>query len=199
MVHKLQLTFDDGPNPKSALDPILAELRKRGLIAAFFLLGEEVAANKVATKNISDASHVIGNHSWDHLKNGTPTYTDAAVLKQFQDCHDAVLAATGVAVKNWRAPRGDLGPNNRLGKLLTGAGKLYALSHCDWHSDSKDAQGAISAAEMLANIRVGLSTTGSANPRLLFHVKDTTAQALPTVLDGLLADGHTLADFAQIS
>ena len=33
--------------------------------------------------------------------------------------------------------------------------------------------------------------------RLLFHVKPTTAQALPGVLDGLLADKHVLVNFAQ--
>jgi hypothetical protein len=35
--------------------------------------------------------------------------------------------------------------------------------------------------------------------RLLFHVKAITATALPTVLDGLIADGHTLENFNQSS
>jgi peptidoglycan-N-acetylglucosamine deacetylase len=206
--HKLQLTFDDGPNPeKSALDPILAEVKGRGVIAAFFVLGEEVKKDKPATKKVLDAGHVLGNHSWDHLPKDVWNYSPTDLVKQFKDTHDEVKTATGAAMKHWRAPRGECGdaakkgchPGDRLSSLLVGPGKLYMLSNCEWHADSKDAQGSTTAAQMLSNISAALANTPAGSPRLLFHVVDHTAQALPTVLKELEKNGHTFVNFTQAS
>ncbi|MGF6430804.1 hypothetical protein AB7M47_008288 [Bradyrhizobium elkanii] len=60
----------------------------------------------------------------------------------------------------------------------------YSLSHCDFNADSKDSQGVTTAAGMLAAIKEDLKHTSSSQPRLLFHVVETTAKALPDVLDG---------------
>jgi peptidoglycan/xylan/chitin deacetylase (PgdA/CDA1 family) len=192
----LQLTFDDGPIPaKTALQPILDEVAKRKVKAAFFVLGEEVAQEPAATKTISDAKHVLGNHSWDHLKKGTDKYSDDEILKQFKDTHQLVLDKVKVTMLHWRAPRNDA--LKRLSDILSGAGKLYSLSHCDFNVDSKDSQGETTAAGMLAAIKEDLKHTPAAQPRLLFHVVDTTAKALPEVLDGLVKAGHTFVDFTQ--
>lgn len=192
----LQLTFDDGPLPaQTALVPIVNELAKRKVKAAFFVLGEEVAQKPDAAKSILDAKHILGNHSWDHLKNGTSTYSDQEILKQFKDTHQLVLDKVHVGMQHWRAPRNDaLG---RLSGILSGAGKLYSLSHCDFNADSKDRQGVTTAAGMFAAIEEDLKHTPSAQPRLLFHVVETTARVLPDVLDGLAEVGHTFVDFTQ--
>lgn len=197
MGKQLQMTLDDGPDPvASALTPILDELARRRVVAAFFNLGQEVHANRVATREIVAKGHVLGNHSWDHLNPHTSNYTDAQVVDQFRRCHDEVLAATQVAMRHWRAPRlEDLG---RLNGLLSGPGKLYALSHCDIGADSRDSQGATTASAMLAAIRAAIAARPDRTTfRLLFHIVPATATALPTVLDGLLGDGHTLVNFAQ--
>ena len=194
----LQITLDDGPQPVgNALTPILAELGRRGVVAAFFNLGEEVAADAAAARSILQKGHVLCNHSWDHLMPSTTKYSDAEVLEQFQKTHDEVLRATRVAMKHWRAPR--LEQISRLKALLTtGPKAIYTLSHCDVHADSKDSQGATDAAGMLKALRADIAAgSGRGVFRLLFHVKAATANALPAVLDGLLADKHTLVDFAQ--
>jgi peptidoglycan/xylan/chitin deacetylase (PgdA/CDA1 family) len=195
---QLQITIDDGPQPvQQALDPILAELANRHVRGAFFCIGQEVHADPAATRKIRDGGHVLGNHSWDHLEPPTANYSDTQVKDQFQRTHAEVLAATQVTMRHWRAPR--LEQIQRLTALLTtGPSHLYDLSHCDSHADSKDSQGANDAPQMLQAIRGAIA----ANPnrtmfRLLFHVKATTAAALPAVLNGLTSDGHTLVDFAQ--
>ncbi len=195
---KLQITVDDGPEPvASALDAILAELKTRGIVGAFFNLGQEVQNSPAATKKILEQGHALGNHSWDHLEPATANYTDAQILKQFRDTHDAVLSATRHAMKFWRAPR--LQQISRLQGLLTGGeNPLYQLSHCDIHADSKDSKGANDAASMLAAIRSDIASNPSRTTfRLLFHVKPTTASALKQVLDGLVSDGHVLVNFMQ--
>lgn len=198
MPKKLQLTFDDGPLPKEdALTPILGELKNRKIVAAFFVLGNEVDQKPDAAKAIADAKHVLGNHSWNHLEPKTSGYTDDQILKQFRDCHNTVLKDLGVTMSHWRAPRLDL-DGGRLPKLLSGPGKLYSLSHCDIAADSKDSQGENTVAGMLAAIRADLAKFGGAEGRLLFHVKKQTAEALKDVLNELAKDGHSFGDFRQI-
>lgn len=199
MAKQLQVTLDDGPDPvQTALTPILDELARRGIVAAFFNLGQEVHADPAATRTIVTKGHILGNHSWDHLMPHTSDYTDAQVLDQFQRTHAEVRTATQVEMRHWRAPRLEAIP--RLSGLLVGSGKLYTLSHCDVHADSKDSQGATTAQAMLTAIRADIAAhPGRQVFRLLFHIKPTTASALPAVLDGLVADGHSLVNFAQSS
>jgi peptidoglycan-N-acetylglucosamine deacetylase len=196
---QLQITIDDGPQPvATALTAILTELALRNVKAAFFVLGEEVHADPQATRNIIDAAHTVGNHSWDHLNPTTANYSDAQIREQFARTHAEVLTAIIPAtVRHWRAPR--LEAIARLTGILTqGASPLYTLSHCDMHADSDDSQGATTAATMLQAIRGDIAAQpGRTMFRLLFHVKPATAQALHAVLDGLLLDGHTLVNFSQ--
>jgi peptidoglycan/xylan/chitin deacetylase (PgdA/CDA1 family) len=196
---QLQITFDDGPEPVSdALTPILEELARRGRVASFFNLGGEVHSSPEATRTILGKGHVLGNHSWDHLMPSTVRYTDAQVLDQFKRTHEEVLSVTKHAMKHWRAPR--LEQIARLTGLLVGPGRLYSLSHCDVHADSKDSQGQTTSAGMLGAIRSDVKAQPNRRVyRVLFHVKATTARALPRILDGLVADGHVLADFSQSS
>jgi peptidoglycan/xylan/chitin deacetylase (PgdA/CDA1 family) len=195
----LQITLDDGPEPvAAALTPILAELALRRVVAAFFNLGQEVHSSPAAAQSILAGGHVLGNHSWDHLMPSTADFTDAQIVDQFTRTHAEVLAATSQAMRHWRAPR--LQQISRLTGLLVGSGKLYTLSHCDVHADSKDSQGITTAAGMLAAIRQDIANQSARQTfRLLFHVKAQTATALPAVLSGLIADGHTLVNFAQAS
>jgi peptidoglycan/xylan/chitin deacetylase (PgdA/CDA1 family) len=195
----LQITIDDGPAPvRTALTPILAELARRRVAAAFFVLGEEVVVNHGAIGDIHRAGHVLGNHSWNHLEPSAASYTDAQIRSQFDDTQAEVLRAANVTMAHWRAPRRD--SVERLGRILTGgANPLYRLSHNDWHGDSGDTQGTTTAEGMLANIRAGLALFPNVrSPRLLFHVVAHTAAALPTVLERLIQeDGHTLVNFTQ--
>jgi peptidoglycan/xylan/chitin deacetylase (PgdA/CDA1 family) len=202
----MQLTFDDGPEPvKSALDPILAELEKRKVKAGFFVLGEEVKMSRGAIVAIQKASHVIGNHSWDHMMKGTRNYTEAQIYQEFEDTHLEVQK-TGVIMEVWRTPRGE--EAQRVEQILLSPSipkkkALYTKTHCDWHADSGDAQSAASAEAMLRSIERGfasaapLRVSGKRVWRLLFHVKPSTAKALPEVLDTLMERGGTFDDFSQ--
>jgi peptidoglycan-N-acetylglucosamine deacetylase len=62
---ELALTFDDGPNP--ACTPRLLDLLARYSVkGTFFLVGSFVEQEPALTKQIADAGHLIGNHSWSH-------------------------------------------------------------------------------------------------------------------------------------
>jgi peptidoglycan/xylan/chitin deacetylase (PgdA/CDA1 family) len=195
----LQITVDDGPLPVTdALAPILAELARRKVVAAFFNLGKSVQQDPAAALSICAKGHILGNHSWDHLQPAISDYTDEQIVDQFRRTHEAVEKATGEIMRHWRCPRIGRGDIRRLTCLLVGEGKLYQLSHCDVNAVSQDAQYVSSADGMLAALREDIRKNPARSTfRLLFHVKVATAKALPTVLDGLLADGHGFVDFVQ--
>jgi peptidoglycan/xylan/chitin deacetylase (PgdA/CDA1 family) len=203
----LQLTFDDGPEPvKSALDPILKEVEARGVLAAFFVIGQEVATSRSAVVAIRDAGHVVGNHSWDHMEKRTWNYSDNDIFDEFEKTHAEVKKA-GITMEFWRSPHGD--EPSRVGKILMAPTpprkQLYSKGHCYWQADSDDSQGAKTADAMLSAIERDFKRTqplridGVPVWRLLFHVKPTTASALTKVLDELQARGGTFVDFSQDS
>jgi peptidoglycan/xylan/chitin deacetylase (PgdA/CDA1 family) len=201
----LQLTIDDGPAPVlAALRPILAEIATRKVVAAFFVIGEEVVGRHSSIAEIRAGGHIIGNHSWDHFKVGTSTYSDTEVYEQFARTHAEVKSA-GYVMQHWRAPRGE--EDDRLNGLISslkikpGGRPLYTFTHCDWNANSKDADGikhATTAAQMIANIEGDLKNQPRrVGFRLLFHVVPHTAVALKEVLDHLVSRGHKLVDFTQ--
>lgn len=67
----LYLTFDDGPHEK-ATPFALEQLEKYNAKATFFCIGKNVVSLPSIYKNILDAGHKTGNHTYDHL-NGWKT------------------------------------------------------------------------------------------------------------------------------
>ncbi len=65
-VNSLYLTFDDGPHPV-ATPYVLEQLEKYNAKATFFCLGKNVLAYPEIYKEILNADHAIGNHSFNHL------------------------------------------------------------------------------------------------------------------------------------
>ena len=181
--------------------------------AAFFVLGVEVEKRPRGLVDIMDErqGHVVGNHSYDHI--GSPGTTTkllatkegkARVLWQYEKTHDIVSKYR--QMQHWRAPR--LEGIQSTWELIRNSPKLKSyLSHCDSHADSGDSLGAKTAETMLNNLLSSKENFGLFQPRwknrgnlrLLFHVKDSTASALPKVLEGLQRAGQRIVDFSQES
>lgn len=61
------LTFDDGPTPETT-PYILEVLKKYGIKATFFCVGENVKKYPKLYKDIIEEGHFVGNHTFNHLK-----------------------------------------------------------------------------------------------------------------------------------
>jgi peptidoglycan-N-acetylglucosamine deacetylase len=73
----IYLTFDDGPHPD--ITPfVLDELSKYNAKASFFCLGSNVALYPKTYRQIIDAGHAVGNHTYDH-PNGWEVTTEEYV------------------------------------------------------------------------------------------------------------------------
>ncbi|MEX0747440.1 MAG: polysaccharide deacetylase family protein, partial [Rhodothermales bacterium] len=59
------LTFDDGPNP-SVTERISDILQQHDARGTFFLVGSKAEKHPYLVKNLVDAGHQIGNHTFSH-------------------------------------------------------------------------------------------------------------------------------------
>ncbi len=59
------LTFDDGPSPKTT-PAILDILAKDCVQATFFMIGKHADANPALARQVREAGHSIGSHSYTH-------------------------------------------------------------------------------------------------------------------------------------
>ena len=98
----LALTFDDGPHPDTT-PALLAALRRAGVRATFFLVGESVARWPELARAIAAGGHVIGNHTQRHrlltLRTGDEVDDEIAACQR-------ALAATGIVARLFRPPHG---------------------------------------------------------------------------------------------
>jgi len=73
---KILLTFDDGPSAE-ATDTILKTLDENKLKAVFFCVGNNIRLFPELTKSILNEGHIIGNHTFNHKKLTTISYTES--------------------------------------------------------------------------------------------------------------------------
>lgn len=106
------LTYDDGPGPAST-PALLKELDRFGVKATFFLIGEYLTgktprADKVraAARQIVEKGHGLGSHSLNHRL--LTIASKSEVVRQIDEAHERITAATGASPQYFRPPYGGL-------------------------------------------------------------------------------------------
>jgi peptidoglycan/xylan/chitin deacetylase (PgdA/CDA1 family) len=98
------LTFDDGPDARST--PALLEvLRERGVEAAFFCIGQRVAAHPDLAARIVGGGHLLENHTYAHSKT-TNLFTVGRLRMELARTQTVIQQATGTAPLLFRPPMG---------------------------------------------------------------------------------------------
>jgi peptidoglycan/xylan/chitin deacetylase (PgdA/CDA1 family) len=98
------LTFDDGPDANSTT-PLLDLLKAAKAEAAFFCVGEKVAANPGLAAQIVREGHLLQNHSYAH-SHFTNFFSTARLRTELSQTQTAILKATGMAPQFFRPPMG---------------------------------------------------------------------------------------------
>lgn len=130
---KVALTFDDGPN--SVYTPQMLEvLKKKGIKATFFLLGEQVEKYPEIVKQISDEGHLIGNHSYKHEQLSKLSSVQACT--QVNRTNELIYAITGKYPEYLRPPFGDW--KEHLDCEVNMIEVLWDVDTLDWSSKNKD-------------------------------------------------------------
>ena len=91
---EIALTFDDGPHPVYT-KKLLDGLRKRGVKATFFLIGENIEGNEELVKQMAEDGHLIGNHTWSHV--------DVTKMSDKQACEEI----TKTSELDWKTENAD--------------------------------------------------------------------------------------------
>lgn len=112
--NSVYLTFDDGPI--SEVTPwILAELEKFEAKATFFCIGENIQKHPDVFRQVIEAGHAVGNHTFHHL-NGWNT-TIRKYVENAQQCQNIIAEhykPNTVNGKLFRPPYGKIRPRQSI-------------------------------------------------------------------------------------
>ena len=101
---QVALTFDDGPDARST-PALLRLLNDARVPAAFFCIGERVAANPDLARRIVGEGHLLENHTYSH-SNATNFFGVTRLCEELHRTQDAVMKCAGVVPKLFRPPMG---------------------------------------------------------------------------------------------
>lgn len=127
------LTFDDGPH-KEYTGELLDGLKKRGVRATFFLMGQNIEGNEDLVKRMKEDGHLIGNHSYSHVQ--LTKAGEAAVCRAVDRTSKLIEDITGERPQYMRPPYGDW--NEKLECEVGMTTVLWSVDSLDWKLMNKN-------------------------------------------------------------
>lgn len=171
---KVYLTFDDGPIPE-ATPFVLDELRKRGIKATFFMVGDNVRKHPEVFEMVKADGHAIGNHSYNHMGGARHHYK--TYLANINKAHELLNT------KLFRPPHGWMRPSQYA--RLSNKYRIVM-----WDLVTRDYSKRLSAEDVVDNVK-RLVRNGSI---ITFHDSlrsiEKLKTALPKSLDWLIEQGY---------
>jgi len=182
----IALTFDDGPHATNT-PRLLEMLKQRGIKGTFYCVGQCVAEYPEIAKRIVDEGHEIASHSWSHPQ--LSSMSEASVRDQLEKTHQAIKQATGVEPKTFRPPYGAFTLRQRKW-----ANAVYGYKTILWDVDTLDWKHRNPA----KTESIGLAETKAGSIILTHDIHKTTIDAMPTLMDGLLAKGFKFVTVSEL-
>lgn len=178
----LALTFDDGPR-RGTTDLLLDGLLERGVVATFFIVGEQVEGNEDILQRMKAEGHQIGNH----------TYTHVRLLTAEKDTVVEEIHKTEVILRNllgegeyWLRPPYGLIDTERA-KLVTTPMIYWTLDPEDWKLlNTKKVVNCV-----MEQVRAG-------DVILLHDFYPTSVDAALELIDKLQAEGYTFVTVEEL-
>lgn len=100
---QVALTFDDGPHPRYTGE-ILDILKEFGVVATFFVVGENAQFYPELVRRAVEEGHEIGNHSENHYH--VANMSQEALSADIDSCNRALEEITGQRPTLFRPPEG---------------------------------------------------------------------------------------------
>lgn len=102
------LTFDDGPDA-DATPRVLDLLKRHGVRATFFVVGEQARQNPELIHRMVAEGHTVAGHSYYHLPQST-LWSSQRYTEELFRCNDVVARLTGLRMRLYRPPFGVTNP-----------------------------------------------------------------------------------------
>lgn len=149
-VHKVYLTFEDGPSENTG--EVLDILAQYDVKATFFVVGKEDEESLALYKRIVEEGHTLGMHSYSN-KYSVIYQSKDGFEEDFKRLRTLLKEATGVESMYYRFPGGSSNqisnvPMEDFIRYLNEEGIVYY----DWNVSSGDASNAYSSDEIVANV-----------------------------------------------
>ena len=127
---QLALTYDDGPNDPHTLH-LLDVLAKHGVKATFFVIGRYVQRRPDIVRELVNAGHIVGNHTFTHPHLVASSAVETLV--QLEECQRAVQEVLGQTPRLFRPPFGGRRPVTlRIARSLGLEPVLWNVTSWDW-------------------------------------------------------------------
>ena len=182
------ITIDDAPADYSVeMATILKEL---DVPAIFFVNGHFLDSDeeKANLKKIHDMGFAIGNHTYNH--NNLKTIGEEQQREEILSLSEAVEGIIGEKPKFFRAPNGS---NTDFSKALIAQEGMLLMNWTYGYDWEKQYMNAAALTDIMVNTEF---LRNGAN--LLMHDREWTAQALPSIIEGLRAKGYSFVEPDEI-
>jgi peptidoglycan-N-acetylglucosamine deacetylase len=132
----LALTYDDGPNDPHT-QHLLDVLARHNVHATFFLIGRYVQQRPGIVRELVEAGHVVGNHTFTHP---LLTFKSARELwSQLENCAGALTDAVGEHSNLFRPPFGGRRPAVwRIARQMGLEPIMWNVTGYDWDASSAE-------------------------------------------------------------
>lgn len=185
--HRVYLTFDDGPSKYT--DDILDILDRYGVKATFFVVGKDSDSAREAMQEIVNRGHTLGMHSYTHkyseIYNSLEDFAE-----DYEKIRDYVCEVTGVESTVYRFPGGSSNSISRI-DMQEFADYLdtQGVRFFDWNISSGDGGGKLLSVETLVKNSTADIERFETSVILMHDAasKPTTVEALPTIIENILA------------
>ena len=161
-------------------------LGKHNVKATFFVVGEWVDKYPESVLALHEAGHEIMNHSDDHAH--FTKLSKEQMQANINACSDRIEAVTGTRPTLFRAPYGEY--DDKVIAAVDG----MDVKTIQWDVDSLDWKD-LSATEIQNRV---LPKVGKGSIILFHNAAKHTPEALPGIIEGLLAEGYTILPVSQL-
>jgi peptidoglycan/xylan/chitin deacetylase (PgdA/CDA1 family) len=192
VTRRVALTFDMEHPSRSRHDPdgprqILDALRRTDSRATFFIQGRWARTQPALARRVADEEHLVGCHG--HFHAPLVSLTDDGIRNDLEAATEAIVETTGVMPRPWfRCPFGSGHDDSRVLRVIDECG--YKNVH--WNVEPEDWLEGRTSEEVTSSIVRDIESLEDDAVVLLHTWPTATVQAVPSLLDYLIASGKEM-------
>ena len=182
MIHKVYLTFDDGPS--SFTDRLLDCLESNNAKATFFMVGKEIDSFPDEVKRMEALGCELGNHTYSHADLTTLSPEDMSA--EIAGVDESLVNLVGHGATVLRPPYGSI--NDSVRSTVGTPMILWSIDTLDW--ETQDAQNTVDTV---------MSQVQDGSIILMHDIFSTSVDAAEIFIPKLIEEGYQLVTIHELA